>query len=498
MISLDNKTPTSTSSSPIALVSETDTESPTLSFSQLLRGAGTSKDDKEVQNGVLVLALGEDAESSKEITLSKTDSLLALLKGEPLLGDKTPVELNPALTKELTPSELKALVKDAKNYLRDKITLSEGFKKSEISSLPKTLKGLVRVAEKFGIDVSKITLQEVKVDSKIAIQTDLEIKSDTKEAKVTLKTTQTLDLDVDIDIEVPVKISKNRVALKATSDKEIEQIDTKANESVRTDVKVRELPQSIKSMPLFKAQNTKEITTEQLVQTRLSTLNIADIKPIKSKADETLKMLLRGENISKSDTGFTADFSVATARVIAPSATTEVSKNLESLLRGETSETATKLDGLSVNKADSFEVKLNEAKQMTKYLSQDVKTAIEDYKSPFTRIKVQLNPQRLGEVDLTIVQRGKNLHINLSSNNAAINALALNANDLKAQLTNTGINNATLNFSNNSQNPESGFNQQQQHSQREKEADREYNFFNEEETNEEILNSLEIVVPHYA
>ena len=51
-------------------------------------------------------------------------------------------------------------------------------------------------------------------------------------------------------------------------------------------------------------------------------------------------------------------------------------------------------------------MKLNEAKQMIKYLAPDVKSAIEDYKSPFTRVKLQLNPQKLGEVDLTIVQRG--------------------------------------------------------------------------------------------
>ena len=209
-------------------------------------------------------------------------------------------------------------------------------------------------------------------------------------------------------------------------------------------------------------------------------------------------MLLRGDKAIKSEGNMTADFSVATARVIAPKATTEASKSLESLLNNDPSDNAQKLDGANVSKADSFEVKLNEAKQMTKYLSSDVKNAIEDYKSPFTRIKVQLNPQRLGEVDLTIVQRGKNLHINLSSNNAAINTLSMNVNDLKMQLSSNGINNATLNFNNNSQDSESGFNgQQQQNSHREKEAKNEYEHFEIEEKNEEILSSLEIVVPYY-
>ena len=135
---------------------------------------------------------------------------------------------------------------------------------------------------------------------------------------------------------------------------------------------------------------------------------------------------------------------------------------------------------------------------MIKYISQDVKNAIEDYKSPFTRIKVQLNPQKLGEVDLTVVQRGKNLHVNISSNNTAINTLSMNANELRTQLVNNGINNATLNFNNSSQNSEQNTSQQQQNHHNERKADEEYNYFDNEEQNEEILNSLEIVVPNYA
>jgi flagellar hook-length control protein FliK len=135
---------------------------------------------------------------------------------------------------------------------------------------------------------------------------------------------------------------------------------------------------------------------------------------------------------------------------------------------------------------------------MTKYLSQDVKSAIDNYKAPFTRIKVQLNPQQFGEMDLTVVQRGKNLHINLSSNNAAINTLAMNANDLKVQLQNTGINNASLNFNNNSQSQDGSASQQQHSHQNRRDANEEYNYFTSNDENEEVLSSLEIVVPYYA
>ena len=255
------------------------------------------------------------------------------------------------------------------------------------------------------------------------------------------------------------------------------------------------------------ARNRTEISTQQIVQTKLFNTNTLETNRPQKRANDTLKLLLQGENSVKQEgVNLTNDFSVATAKVIAPSVKNEAQTvSLESLLNPDTlshedasDPSVSKTDVTQVAKADSFEVKLHEAKQMVRYLSQDVKQAIADYKAPFTRIKVQLNPQKLGEIELTVVQRGKNLHVNLSSNNSAINTLSMHANDLKVQLQNNGINNASLNFSNNSQNGESTggsqFNQQQQRQQ----AQNEYNYFDNEEQNEEIINSLEIVVPHYA
>jgi len=256
--------------------------------------------------------------------------------------------------------------------------------------------------------------------------------------------------------------------------------------------------------PLFKAQTKTEISTQEMVSTRR---NIIEAKRPKEGVQETLRTLLQGDKALKSEAGVGADFSVATARAIlstqTPNDSTQ-SRTLESLLQGHKEESSTpiKLDTANLSKSDSLDIKINEAKQMMRYLSADIKTAIEEYKSPFTRVKVQLNPQKLGEVDLTVVQRGKNLHVTLSSNNAAINTLAMNANDLKAQLTNSGIQNATLNFSNNPQSQDGSaaqqHNQQHQHQHKQRRADEEYNYFGSEEANEEILSSLEIVVPNYA
>jgi hypothetical protein len=484
MISLDIKKETSSSLSPLN-TAPIEQEEGNLSFSALLKGT-QEVNDEIIQNGSLILALKDE-----KVPMIELESL----------------ELDPEVSATMTPEELKVLIKEAKQFLKDKIVQSEGFQKAQIDALPKTLNGLVQVAKKIGIDISKISLEEVKL---------LHVKSDTKTAKLEKEPKEPLHVKSDTSTakleKEPLHVNKEaKQDVVVTENEEIMLAKSKAKKQKIHDAKHQELDQTVKNTPqvkqdvkftpLFKAQSTHtvEITTQQIVDTKINNLTVQ--KKPKQKAEETLQLLFRGEKVSKNDIGLTADFSVATAKVIAPQATKEADKSLVALLKSDINDGAdvqSKTDGLNVTKADSFEVKLNEAKQMVKYLSQDVKSAIEDYKSPFTRIKVQLNPQKLGEVDLTIVQRGKNLHINLSSNNAAINTLAMNANDLKVQLNNNGINNASLNFNSNPQSDNSQAGQQEQHRQNQHKADEEYNYFETSQSNEEVLNSLEIIVPYYA
>jgi len=267
--------------------------------------------------------------------------------------------------------------------------------------------------------------------------------------------------------------------------------------NVSNKVQVKEKPTV--STKLTSKELVLQHTTEELVQ------NKPKQKIQKDKVDKGLKLLLSKHKNEDSNVKLTSDFSVASAKVIAPKLFSSLTKHqdvkLETLLHSsnkkiKTEDIDTKTDTINIQKHDNLGVKIHEAKQMVKYLSSDVKNAINDYKSPFTRLKIQLNPQKLGKLDVTIVQRGKDLHVNLSSNNVAINTLALNANDLKVQLNNNGINNATLNFNNNSQSDNTSAGQQQQR-QNQQHANKEYKHFEKEEKNEEIINSLEIIVPHY-
>ena len=491
MISFDIKP--KASQTPLNISSKDEKGEAVISFASLLKGLGTKDDDKIVQNGTLVLSLKDVSEDTKTLKSSKAETLLSLLNGsDKKVSKDVPVVLNPKVSSTLPVEDLKVIIKEAKEYLKSKIIASDTFKSAEIAKLPKTLKGLAHVAQKLGIDVSKITLQDVQVESKTNSFT---FKDDSQLAKVPKNKNTDVQSDDGVVLDTKENIAKNL--------KEINK-EVPIQHQVKSDTKT--LPKELQNVSLFKTQSKVELSTQQIVHAKSTNITNIDFKKQKKQVNDTLQLLLQGEKaLKKEGSNLTADFSVSTAKVIAPSAKKESIKGLEALLNGDKKDDTktSKTDGLHVSKADSFEVKLNEAKQMVKYLSHDVKSAIQEYKSPFTRVKVQLHPQRLGEVDLTIIQRGKNLHINLSSNNSAINTLAMNANDLKVQLNNNGINNASLNFSNNSQNGEQANSgqqqqQQQQHHQNEQKASDEYSYYNSEESNEKILSSLEIIVPNYA
>ena len=391
----------------------------------------------------------------------------------------------------------KSEVKNETPKLQEALKMESKVKtKSEVKNETPKLQEALKAEAKF------VTLDKIPTKESPTIQESVKIKQETPKLQEVFRVERSNPLPVD------QKITKLDVAVEAVT-KTPNALETKmelktTRESITTElhnpkeIKAQEV-QKLETTPLFKVQTP---VSEQVVQSLASTKVFKpNEKAPKIKVEETFTSLLQVKPTSQEKSSLTADFVVDTARVIAPTVSSELSKGLESLLflEGSESTTNSKLDGLNMYKSDSLEVKLNEAKQMIKYLSSDVKTAIEDYKSPFTRVKLQLNPQRLGEIDLTVVQRGKNLHINLSSNSTAINTLSMNVNELRVQLNNSGINNASLNFNNNSQDSQQSFSGgNQQKSQQDKEAKQEYTFFDNEERQEEILSSLEIVVPNYA
>ncbi|HDZ4329269.1 TPA: flagellar hook-length control protein FliK [Campylobacter jejuni] len=110
------------------------------------------------------------------------------------------------------------------------------------------------------------------------------------------------------------------------------------------------------------------------------------------------------------------------------------------------------LDELNSLVKDLNKVTQNNARNITpketlQHFSQDLKEAVDQYKAPITKLSITLNPNNLGEVEVTLIQRGNNLHINFNSNTNAMNLFIQNQAEFKNSLVNMGFTGLEMNFS---------------------------------------------------
>ncbi|HBK1997825.1 TPA: flagellar hook-length control protein FliK [Campylobacter jejuni] len=110
------------------------------------------------------------------------------------------------------------------------------------------------------------------------------------------------------------------------------------------------------------------------------------------------------------------------------------------------------LDELNSLVKDLNKVTQNNARNITpketlQHFSQDLKEAVDQYKAPITKLSITLNPNNLGEVEVTLIQRGNNLHINFNSNTNAMNLFIQNQVEFKNSLVNMGFTGLEMNFS---------------------------------------------------
>jgi len=329
--------------------------------------------------------------------------------------------LHPAILKALPSQEIKQLITEAKNYLKEQISL-----KTDIKELPKTLGGLIKLAEKSGLDIKAINFESLAPTTEKAEIAKILNSFKTTETSP-LKTAQTLP-----------HTTSELVKPAVTSKHEKESQGTKAL-----------------SLLLGKEGFTDELTRE---------VNPAQKASVVSAS---LSALLHGDKVSDKTEGDLA-------------------------LKVEGEKHNDKISSVLQTKTEQLSQKVTEAKQLVNHMSQNIKESVENYKPPFTRIKMQLNPQKFGEMDVTMVQRGNNVHININASTSALTLMMQNAHELKAALSAQGLGDATMNFS-------SHQHQQQQQEKQSQEQGfltyEEYADLDEEIT--QIATALEVVVPRY-
>lgn len=505
-------------------------------FAQMLEGMGLTKGKDDP---ALLALVSQEAESSENGT-TNLKNILSLTKGDSdgeaielkdlkaILSELSSEEqrdfkaLNPQLTKTLDVAQVKELIANAKEYLKDKLQqiMGKDFKQED---MPKTLKGLLSKAKEMGIDIKKINVEHIpakgaKVEEKINIfdtKEESNIKEIPKDLTKTTNVKQEVALQQNNSSEKVILKQENAVEktplAQILTDKKVEtkkgdKVETviSKEENIKTDKKdvqttkidlkqenVKDIKVDVKAQKVeVKPQESSDLELETNEEQKLA-------EPLneKVKAKATLVNLLNPDK-----------------KVASELLKEEVKVDVKADVKVDIAPKTSILNTL--NKSSDIKLTPTETKTFLGGLSSSLKEAADNYKPPFTKITMKLNPEKLGSVEVTLIQRGDNVVIKLNANSNALNILSQNVGDLRAQLNASGLGNATLNMGTTQQSSDSSssnssnsnqLSQNQQGSQEQKQQNQQHPnqkhllevYENLDLAENENVENLEIVLPKY-
>ncbi len=430
----------------------------------------SDKTDKSAFEKLLTAAKKTTGVEVDKNISSKTKSEQATHAQESKVDDSTMVSIKQLLSSIKLNDKL-AIEKSVKE-LRD---VAENTKNPKTS---KELKKLLALAEKADVNVQKISVEKIKdgeqteskqqTKQKIAeSDTKLKLLEQAKEAKpatetkTDIKTTKT-ELKADIKHEkneTPNLASLLQGSIK-TEDKKLQG---------KPEVNTQNTADESKNIKTLIKENTKEV-----VQPTNNILKKKEEPKVNTKesVQNTFKTETKDNEESKSKP-------VDLAELLKKEAPKEKEAPKDSSYN--------QMADMKATTDTDLKAKMAVAKEGLKNFSEDLKETIDNYKPPLMKVSMEMKPENLGSVDVTLITRGQNLVVNVSSNQDTMQMFMQNLPEFKANLMAQGFVSLQMNF-NFSENKEQNRNWQ-------KDAAKKYQINNDTKTNNTI-ESLDIIMPH--
>ncbi|WP_153260514.1 flagellar hook-length control protein FliK [Campylobacter coli] len=190
---------------------------------------------------------------------------------------------------------------------------------------------------------------------------------------------------------------------------------------------------------LDKNNNLSENPKEQVKNENTNFNKTSNKENVRDSQNLSLNLSLKDLNLNKDNTNFThytnkENYTQEQGKIQSENTEKNPLDDLNSLVK-------------DLNKISQNNTKNITPKETLQHFSQDLKAAMEQYKAPITKLSITLNPHNLGEVEVTLIQRGNNLHINFNSNTNAMNLFIQNQAEFKNSLVNMGFTGLEMNFS---------------------------------------------------
>lgn len=462
----------------------------------------TPKTEIPIKKG-LQKASKDSALDVKDIKNSKSNKFLNLILQH--LNAKKEVDVKPLeFTKNIEKSPTKELLKSDTPLLNSKESFNSSFnqlvqileilndkgdKKFKLPKLDgklqevlnkesvlkefksaKTLNDLIKLGKKYSLGLEKIQITKKEFEKLESRFTNLKESGFFKKETIS---SEELLLKKHENIEKQKVVQKNGSAanlLKDNSSKQsssilekiMKEVDLKKSEvskNVKKDEVLNE-PKNIKNTQNVELKNAKhEIKVETKAEPKMVQV-----------ADEGTKTNQRNVQIQK-------DNSLENLTKLSNSSSGEFEDS-----ESKSEEKSGDLISNRQNVKSDNQPKNTQLRQTFSSFAQNLKEQVENYKPPMMKIQMALNPKNLGEVDVTLINRGNNLHINFTSSPQTLNLFIQNQAEFKNSLVNMGFTNLEMNFSQNGEKNRQEF----------------ANSENYEAYDEEEENLIEIVLPNYA
>lgn len=305
-----------------------------------------------------------------------------------------------------------------------------------------------------------------------------------KEITTEPKKVQTTELDNADSGEVlieeePLKVNeKQQSAVAQIVKEETTEVSTKPLESV-----IQKVANTNETKKVETPIQTEVIVEEEPIQ--VATTRVSEVKSEDENAkDSSLDTVLRTIKTDKVSDEVAEEEIAQTQKITVKEETTEVTQTSSE----ETQTTIDVKNDVKTTLKQDITSKTATVKESLNQFATDLREKIEAYKPPIMKVELSLSPKNLGDVDVTLLTRGNNLHVNISSNTNTMSLFTQNQAEVKNALVNMGFTNLEMNFSD-----QSNKEQAQQH---QKHSSGSFDEFTTESSEEETA-LLEIVIPQY-
>ncbi|KGI56582.1 flagellar hook-length control protein FliK [Campylobacter sp. MIT 97-5078] len=379
-----------------------------------------------------------------------------------------------------TPSAEKS-IKENTFILQDELNTKASSKNlnqtQEIKEIKSQTQDFTKEVSKEGQNIQILNSKFVKEKEKIQTQIQIEDEKVTQNQGLKIQNTEPKNIEKiitknDFDLKDELETLHNQNTKELVKEKSTPKSEIKANSNEQV-----KIVSEIKSMSENLRVENKDLKSTDAKPTFENILNKINIKENLGSNAQNNANGEQNQNASKEQQHL--NFGKESVQESGEESTLNINKN-------DNSELNSLIKDLAQVSRNELRSAVN-AKETLQHFANDLKEQMANYKAPITKLNITLNPSNLGEVEVTLIQRGSNLHINFNTNTNAMNLFVQNQAEFKNSLVNMGFTGLEMNFSDQSKKD------QNQGQNKNKNA---FNYESElENTNEN--NALELVLARY-